>query len=372
MAAQVYLNPLGVILGDAARRGIEGGWALPFGGEHAAFTGCEVWQRGPAGTRRDVLAAGALAAWLDERPALVRDQIARWRDRLAAPPSWPDALPRRRPLLMGVVNVTPDSFSDGGRFLEPAAAIAQGLRLHAEGADIVDVGGESTRPGAGAISDDEEIRRVVPVIEALAGRGIRISIDTRNAAVMAAAVAAGARMINDISALRHDPKGLETAGRSGLPVVLMHSQGEPATMQAQPTYEIASLDVFDHLSERVAAWTAAGFERARLLIDPGIGFGKTLDHNLEILSRLGLYLGLGLPLLLGVSRKSFIGRLAGGAAPDDRLPGSLAAALHGLAAGAAILRVHDVAATQQAVAIWQAMASLPQVPAHSGRTGSVT
>jgi len=359
MAVRVYLHPLGMIVGDAARRGIAGGWALPLGGNEAAFTGCEIWRRGPQGTRRDVLAAGTLAGWLGDQSAVVRDQTARWRDRLAAPCSWPETLPRRRPLLMGVVNVTPDSFSDGGRFLEPDAAIAQGLRLHAEGADIVDVGGESTRPGAGAISDDEEIGRVVPVIEALAGRGILVSIDSRKATVMAAAVAAGARMINDISALRHDPQSLETAGASGLPVVLMHSQGEPATMQAQPTYDIAPLDVFDHLAARVDAWAAAGFERSRLLIDPGIGFGKTLDHNLEILGRLGLYLGLGLPLLLGASRKSFIGRLVDGAPPEGRLPGSLAAALHGLAAGAAVLRVHDVAATQQAVAIWQAMGSSP-------------
>jgi dihydropteroate synthase len=372
MAVRLYLNPLGVVVGYAARRGIEEGWALRLAGDGAAFTGCEIWLRGPEGTRHDVLAAGELAGWLDDQTAEVSDQTTRWCDRLGTPCSWPEALPRRCPVLMGVVNVTPDSFSDGGRFLAPAAAIAQGLRLHAEGADVVDVGGESTRPGARAISEDEEIRRVVPVIEALAGRGILVSIDTRKARVMAAAVAAGARMINDISALRHDSKSLETAGASGLPVVLMHSQGEPATMQAQPTYEIAPLDVFDHLSGRVDAWTGAGFERARLLLDPGIGFGKTLDHNLEILSRLGLYLGLGLPILLGVSRKSFIGRLADGAAADDRLPGSLAAAVHGLAAGAAVLRVHDVAATQQAVAIWQAIASLSRNPLHSGTTGSVT
>jgi dihydropteroate synthase len=269
---------------------------------------------------------------------------------------------------MGVVNVTPDSFADGGRFFEPAAAIAQALRLHAEGADIVDVGGESTRPGARPMSDDEEIRRVMPVIEALAERAVLVSIDTRKAAVMAAAIAAGARMINDISALQHDPESLGVAGASGLPVVLMHSQGEPATMQVQPTYDIAPLDVFDQLAKRVDAWTLAGFERSRLLIDPGIGFGKTVDHNLEILSRLGLYLGLGLPILLGVSRKSFIGRLAGGAPPEERLPGSLAAAVHGLAAGAAVLRVHDVAATQQAVAIWQSIACLPRLPLHSDTT----
>jgi dihydropteroate synthase len=359
MAVQVYLSPLGVIAGAAARCGIDGGWALPLGDDGAAFTACEIWQRGAGGTRRDVLAAGELARWLERQPADVREQTTRWCDRLAAPSSWPAGLPERRPLIMGVVNVTPDSFSDGGRFLEPAAAIAQGLRLHAEGADIVDIGGESTRPGAVPVSAGEEIRRVVPVIEALAGRGVLVSIDTRRAAVMAAAVAAGARMINDISALRHDPESLAAAGASGLPVVLMHSQGEPATMQVQPSYAIAPLDVFDHLAGRVVAWTAAGFDRSRLLIDPGIGFGKTVEHNLEILSRLGLYLGLGLPILLGVSRKSFIGRLAGGAPAEDRLPGSLAAAVHGLAAGAAVLRVHDVAAMQQAVAIWQAMASPP-------------
>jgi dihydropteroate synthase len=265
-------------------------------------------------------------------------------------------LPQHRPLIMGVVNVTADSFSDGGRFLEPAAAIAHGLRLRAEGADIVDVGGESTRPGASTVAADDEIRRVVPVVEALARHDVLVSIDTRKAAVMRAAIAAGALMINDVSALRHDPESLATAGASGVPVVLMHSQGEPATMQVQPTYEAVALDVFDHLEARVEAWTAAGFDRSRLLIDPGIGFGKTFDHNLEILDQLGLYLGLGLPILLGVSRKSFIGRLGGGAPPDDRLPGSLAAALCGLSAGVAVLRVHDVAATQQAVAVWQAVA----------------
>ena len=356
MAARVYLHPLGVIVGDAARRAVADRWALPLGAGETAFTGCEVWRRRHGGVHRDILAARDLAGWLEGQSAEVREEVVRWRDRLAAPSTWPEGLPRRRPLVMGVVNVTPDSFSDGGQFLEPGAAIAQGLRLHAEGADIVDVGGESTRPGADPTPADAEIRRVAPVIEALAARDILVSIDSRKAAVMRAAIAAGARMINDVSALRHDPESLAAAGASGLPVVLMHSRGEPATMQRQPSYAMAALDVFDELARRVDAWTDAGFERSRLLVDPGIGFGKTLDHNLEILSRLGLYLGLGLPVLLGVSRKSFIGRLAGGAGAADRLPGSLAAALHGLAAGVAVLRVHDVAATQQAVAIWRSIA----------------
>jgi dihydropteroate synthase len=256
---------------------------------------------------------------------------------------------------MGVVNVTPDSFSDGGRFLEPAFAIAHGHRLHAEGADIVDVGGESTRPGAAPVPAAEEMRRVLPVIEALAASGILVSIDSRNAAVMRAALAAGARMINDVSALGHDPATLEVAGASDCPVVLMHSQGEPATMQRQPTYACAALDVFDHLEQRMLAWTARGFDRDRLLIDPGIGFGKTVAHNVEILSRLGLYLGLGAPILLGVSRKSFLARLAGDAPPSERLPGSLAAALAGVMQGIAVVRVHDVAATRQCLQIWQAL-----------------
>jgi dihydropteroate synthase len=353
--ARVYLRPLGTIAGDAARAAIEGGWGLPLCGGEAAFTACEIWQRRPEGIDREFLPATELAGWLQRQPDDVHAAAAQLCARLGAPPSWPDGLPPRRPLLMGVVNVTPDSFSDGGQFLEPAAAIAHGLRLHAEGADIVDVGGESTRPGADAVPLHEEIRRTVPVIEALARAGVLVSIDTRKAAVMRAAFAAGARMINDTSALRYDPDALATAGASGLPVALMHSQGEPATMQRQPTYERAPLDVFDHLAGRVQAWTDAGYDRARLIVDPGIGFGKTRDHNLEILTELGLYLGLGLPVLLGVSRKSFIGRVAGGAPPAERLPGSLAAALRGVAAGAAILRVHDVAAMQQALAVWQAM-----------------
>jgi dihydropteroate synthase len=351
----MYIRPLGLIGGEAARDGVASGWALPLGGGPAAFAACEIWSRGAEGNSRAVLPAAGLASWLDRQPGEERARASRLRDRLLAPPSWPAGLPQRRPLIMGVVNVTPDSFSDGGQFAAPAAAIEHGLRLRAEGADIIDVGGESTRPGADPVDADEEIGRVIPVVAALARAGVPVAIDTRKAAVMRAAVAAGADMINDISALRHDPESLAAAGASGVPVVLMHSQGEPATMQVQPTYDIAALDVFDHLAARVQAWTDAGFERSRLLIDPGIGFGKTAEHNLEILSQLGLYLGMGLPLLVGVSRKAFIGRIAGGAPPLQRLPGSLAAALYGAAAGAAVLRVHDVAATQQAVAVWQAI-----------------
>ena len=234
-------------------------------------------------------------------------------------------------------------------------AIAHGRSLHAQGADIVDVGGESTRPGAAPVSVAEETRRVLPVVEALATSGILVSIDSRKAEVMRAAVAAGARMINDVTALRHDPDSLEVAGASDCLVVLMHSQGEPATMQRQPTYVAAALDVFDHLEQRTLAWAAAGFDRRRLLIDPGIGFGKTVAHNVEILSRLGLYLGLGTPILLGVSRKSFIARLADEAPSSGRLPGSLAAALAGIAQGSRWSGSTMSPQTRQCLQIWQAL-----------------
>ncbi|MGH6943914.1 MAG: dihydropteroate synthase [Geminicoccaceae bacterium] len=349
--SRIYLRPLGPLTGPGARAALDGGWGLPLMGEGAAFTGAELWFRSGKEASCAVLSAAEL------RTLAARGELPSFAfllHRLGAPPGRPERLPDRRPLVMGVLNVTPDSFSDGGRFLEPAAAIEHGLRLHAEGADLIDVGGESTRPGAAAVSAEQELERVASVVEALARAGILVSIDTRKAAVMRAAVAAGARVINDISALAHDPESLQVAGASGLPVVLMHMQGEPATMQQQPHYDHAALDVYDYLEERIRTWTDAGFDRARLLVDPGIGFGKTIEHNLDILSRLGLYLGLGVPLVLGVSRKSFIAPIAGEASASERVFGSLAAALSGVAQGVAVLRVHDVAATQQAVRIWRA------------------
>jgi dihydropteroate synthase len=261
------------------------------------------------------------------------------------------ALDRTR--IMGVVNVTPDSFSDGGRYLAADAAIAHGLRLEAEGADILDIGGESTRPGAEPLGIEEECRRVLPVIEGLAARArVPLSIDTRNAEVMRRVVQSGARIINDVSALAHDPQSLEVAAATGVPVVLMHAQGDPRTMQRNPVYDDVVLDVYDVLEARIEACEKAGIPRERLVVDPGIGFGKTLAHNLALLGALSIFHGLGCAVLLGASRKSFIGKLTGALA-DDRLPGSLAAALLGAAQGVQILRVHDVAATRQALAVWE-------------------
>ena len=242
------------------------------------------------------------------------------------------------PAVMGVVNVTPDSFSDGGRFADTASAIAQGEALVAAGADMLDIGGESTRPGAEATPDAEELQRVIPVIEGLVQHRVPISIDTRKTAVMRGAAEAGAVMVNDVTALRHDPEATATACVLGLPVMLMHSAGDPKTMQDNPVYDDVALDVFDALAERVAVCADAGIARDGIVIDPGIGFGKTFAHNHEILRNLTLYHGLGLRLALGVSRKAFIGALSGEKVAGKRVAGSVAAALVGVAQGVHILQ----------------------------------
>ena len=264
-------------------------------------------------------------------------------------------LPGRRPLLMGVVNVTPDSFSDGGLFASSSSAIAQGRRLAEEGADILDIGGESTRPGSEPVPEDEELRRVLPVVEALAADGHVVSVDTRRAGVMRACLAAGARIANDVTALAGDGESLAVAAEAGAAVVLMHMQGEPRTMQADPRYDDVVREVHGFLAGRVAACEAAGIPRARICIDPGIGFGKTVEHNLALLRGLGDLRVEGCALLVGASRKGFIGKLSRGEDTSRRLPGSLAVALHAASAGADILRVHDVAETRQALRIWQAL-----------------
>ena len=259
-----------------------------------------------------------------------------------------------RPRLMGIVNVTPDSFSDGGHYADAQAAIDHGRRLVEAGADILDIGGESTRPGAAPVSLQQELDRVSPVIEALAGDGALISIDTRHARVMEAAAQAGANIINDVTALEGEGS-LETAARLGLPVILMHMRGAPATMQDAPVYTDVVAEVRSYLADRVAACEAAEIARSALCVDPGIGFGKTKDHNAALLAHLDAIAPPGVPLLLGVSRKSFIAHVSKGEAADDRLAGSLAAAVLGAERGAAIVRVHDVAATAQALAVQQAI-----------------
>jgi dihydropteroate synthase len=260
-----------------------------------------------------------------------------------------------RPLLMGIINVTPDSFSDGGDFVRAADAIAQGRRLIEDGADIIDVGGESTRPGSQPTPVEDELARVLPVIAALAEAGAVVSIDTRRAAVMRAAIAAGARIVNDVTALTADPDSLAVVAASEASVVLMHMQGEPATMQKAPHYDDAPREISDYLAARVTACRDAGIADDRIAVDPGIGFGKTIEHNLQLLANLEPFTALGVAVLVGLSRKGFIGRLSRGEPPKARDAGSIAGALAAAEGGADILRVHDVAGTAQALAVWRAI-----------------
>jgi dihydropteroate synthase len=253
---------------------------------------------------------------------------------------------------MGVLNVTPDSFSDGGRFLDAEAAVAHGLAMEAEGADILDVGGESTRPGAEAVAPDEQIRRVVPAIERLVARGVRaqLSIDTTRLAVAEAAVAAGATYVNDVSAFRADPELAGFVAERGLDCCLSHMRGEPRSMQTDPAYGDVVADVKAFLEERLAAAVASGIAEERIVLDPGLGFGKTLEHNLELLRRLDELVALGRPVAIGTSRKSFLGRITG-RETDDRLAGTIATNVLALERGASVFRVHDVGPVADALAV---------------------
>jgi dihydropteroate synthase len=338
-ARSAWPRPLGLLSGGVARDAVARGLALPLAGGPIAFTAIELLGRRGG----DVVAAMAPLA---EARALADPQKLAALSAARAP--WA-GFALDRPLVMGILNVTPDSFSDGGVFLAPDSAIARGRALMAAGADILDIGGESTRPGALPVPADEEIRRIAPVVRGLAEAGAVISIDTRKTAVMAAALAHGARIVNDVSALA-DEGAMALAARAQAPVVLMHRQGEPATMQRDPRYALASLDIVEWLAARIALCEAAGIPRARIVVDPGIGFGKTRAHNLEILRRLALFQALGCGVLVGLSRKSLVGGPAG-----ERLPGSLAGALFALSQGAQLLRVHDVAETRQAVEFWRAI-----------------
>lgn len=260
------------------------------------------------------------------------------------------------PRLMGILNVTPDSFSDGGRFNSTAMSLKHAQDMVGSGADIIDVGGESTRPGATEVPQEAEIARTAPVIRALrAALDTPISIDTRKAEVAKAAFEAGASMVNDVSGFTFD-KGLASfCAAQNLPVFVMHSQGDPETMQDNPAYEDVVFDVYDFLEARVEALVETGIERERIVIDPGIGFGKKIEHNLALLANLSVFHGLGCAILLGVSRKGFIRAIGGGEEPSDRMPGSVALALAGVAQGVQILRIHDVAETKQALQLWLAV-----------------
>lgn len=261
-----------------------------------------------------------------------------------------------RPIIMGILNVTPDSFSDGGAFLNPNDALAHAREMAAQGADMIDIGGESTRPGAAYVEVEDEIARTAPVIDAISTQlETPISIDTRKAPVAQAALDAGAALINDVYAFTHDPHLADVAAQASAPVCLMHAQGDPEVMQDQPRYDDVLLDVYDFLEARIHTAMAAGIPRDQILVDPGIGFGKSVDHNLALLGRLSLFHSLGCGILLGASRKRFIGSIADAPDPRDRTAGSIAVALAGVAQGVQFLRVHDIKETKQALALWMAI-----------------
>ncbi|WP_294121005.1 dihydropteroate synthase [Sphingomonas sp.] len=267
-----------------------------------------------------------------------------------------------QPQVMGIVNATPDSFSDGGSYADSAAAAEAGAQMAAAGAAIIDVGGESTRPGAATVWEGDEIERVLPVVQRLAAGGNAVSIDTRKSSVMSAAIGAGAKLVNDVSALTWDEQSAGVVAKAGVPVVLMHHQGDPQTMQKDPRYDDVLVEVFLWLEERIEAAEMAGIARDKILVDPGIGFGKSVAHNLELINGLALLHGLGCLIVFGASRKRMIGALANEAPADARLPGSLALALKAVEQGAQIIRVHDVPETVQALKIWRGLRDAALTP----------
>lgn len=351
----LYLRPAGLLAGAEGRAAAAEGIALPLAGGPLSFTLCEVMVRRNGRVETTLASLAELREWALHERAALEPHLARLLEACSAPRPPFAGLALDRPRLMAIVNATPDSFSDGGEHLTPADAVAHGRALVEAGADIIDVGGESTRPGAAPVDAKEELRRVRPVLEGLAECGAVISIDTRHAAVMRTALDLGARVINDVTALAGDPKSLALAAASGAQIVLMHMQGEPPTMNRAPQYDFAPLDVYDALAARVEACVAAGIPRARIAVDPGLGFGKDTAHNLAILERLSLFHGLGCALLVGASRKLLVGASRRDIPPKARLGASLGAALAALERGAQLLRVHDLAETRQAVDVWRAL-----------------
>ncbi|WP_299424206.1 dihydropteroate synthase [uncultured Shimia sp.] len=330
---KLYFRPIAQT--DAARpqsaRTLAGGWCW--------FTHVEVLQRGRA----------AYVTPVTDVPADVLTRLCAARAPICG-------LDMGIAHLMGILNVTPDSFSDGGQFDGVAPALRQAEAMAAAGACLIDVGGESTRPGADFVPIKDEIARTAPAIREISGRlDVPISIDTRKSEVALQALSAGASLVNDVSGFTYDLQLAEFARAASVPVCVMHAQGDPATMQQNPTYDDVLLDVYDFLETQVEHLTSRGIARDQIVVDPGIGFGKTLAHNLALLARLSLFHGLGCPILLGASRKKFVGTIGKASLAQERMPGSVAVALEGVAQGAQIVRVHDVAETRQALNLWQAV-----------------
>jgi dihydropteroate synthase len=356
-SGRFYLRPVGLLRGTAAAHAVDAGAALRLAGGPIAFSACELIVRMRDRAEASWMPVDGLASWRRGLSKSDNEAFATLIERLVAPRPPLAGASMDRTRIMGIVNVTPDSFSDGGQFAGTDQAIEHGIGLAQAGADIVDVGGESTRPGAEPVSEAAEQERVIPVVRKLVDKGVTVSVDTRNPATMRLAAAAGARMINDVTALSHTEYSVAVAAETGLPVILMHSAGDPRVMQDDPTYDHAALDVYDRLERRLEACAVVGIPRERIAADPGIGFGKTVAHNMRLIEWASLFHGLGCPVLIGASRKSTISRIAGPGAQDAsaRLPGSLTLAQAAWDQGVQLVRVHDVAETRQSLAVWRAI-----------------
>ncbi len=359
---KLYLSPISFV--DAPQA--VGGDAVRLAGSMVYAREFALIRRGADGAimARDIVAAPDMASAIARLPDDLGAEAERqWANLRMAHPALTLATPGGartirldQPQVMGILNITPDSFSDGGRLAAGTdAAVDHGAAMLEAGAAIIDVGGESTRPNADPVHEGEELRRAIPVIERLARGGAAVSVDTRNGTVMAEAIAAGAGIINDVSALRHDPRAMDIVAQAHVPVVAMHAPGKGGDLHGDAAYGDVVLDVFDWLAARRDAMIAAGIARERIVLDPGIGFGKTLSENLALINALPLFHALGQPLLLGASRKRFIGALAKEVPAPERMPGSLAVALKGMDAGMALLRVHDAAETVQAMRVWRGL-----------------
>ena len=338
-----YFRPLGLLYGPDAVKAVKAGHGYPLAGrKDIAFTHAEITERADGKVRRHM--------FFDEKE--IRNHPSFEAVTAARPDFGPLSLDRCH--VMGIVNVTPDSFSDGGVHFEAATAIAEAKKMAEEGAAILDIGGESTRPGAETVTTEQERDRVMPVIEGLAKDHI-VSIDTRKAALMKEALGKGAAIVNDVAALQFDPDAPGVVAKAKAPVILMHAQGEPRTMQLAPKYDDVALDVYDQLATLIAKAEAAGIDRSNIMVDPGVGFGKTFKQNLELLQQITMFHGLGVGLLIGLSRKGFIGALTHEKAAGKRLGGSIGGALHAAMSGAQMLRVHDVKDSLSALAVFGAV-----------------
>lgn len=358
LAGPVGLRPVGILSGATARAAIAADEAVPLAGGPLAFSAAEVLLHGADDSLvASVATLPTIRRWAQSEGGALRRFVERQIERMSAPRRPFAGLSLDQPRIVGIVNVTPDSFYDGGAHATPDDAIAHARALAAAGADMIDVGGESTRPGSDAVPLEVERDRVIPVVKALALDGIPVAVDTRQPMVMREAAEAGARVINDVSGLA-SPGAIEAVAEAGLCVVLMHMQGTPATMQDAPEYDHAPYEVYRFLEGRIAACLAAGIPRQNIAVDPGIGFGKSLDHNLALIESFALLHDLGCAVMAGVSRKSFITHILPDTPVSARLPGTLAATVLAAAQGVQLHRVHDAAEAHQVLAVWAAAAGV--------------